>query len=252
MDAGVIAELAAALATVVATFAAIPQLHRVARVGDGRGVSVTSAVLGIGSEIAWLWYAGRAALWSAMPEAGILVVGNAVLAGALLWRGASVRRALPAGLAWIGALATITVVGGPTALGAVLGVTYAVQIAPAVWTAWRTASPSGVAAATWALIGLEGLLWGVYGLHHGDPAVLTFAATATVASAATLARKLTVTRGPRSELPCQHDQVLQRALAVAHVARQHRFAGEAVALEQGQAALVRRHHLDAELAEPER
>ncbi len=187
-----IAELAAALATLLATVASIPQLHRVGRAGDGRGVSVTSAMLGIGSEVAWLRYATQAELWSAVPEAGVMAMANTVLVIALLRRGASVRHALPAGLAWLGALATITVVGGPAALGAVLGVTYAVQIAPAVWTVWRTASPSGVVASTWVMIGLEGVLWGVYGLHHEDPAVLTFAVTATLAAVATLARKVQV------------------------------------------------------------
>jgi hypothetical protein len=198
VDERVIAELAAALATVIATVAAIPQLHRVARAGDGRGVSVTSAVLGIGSELAWVMYATQAGLWSALPEAGLMAAGNTILVIALLRRQASARRAVPAGLAWVGALATIAIVGGPTALGAVLGVTYAVQVAPAVWTVWRTSSPSGVVSSTWAMIGAEGVLWGAYGLHHEDPAVLTFAATATLASAATLTRKLHVVRRSRA------------------------------------------------------
>ena len=189
-----IAELAAALATVLATVAAIPQLHRVARAGDGRGVSVTSTMLGIGSELAWLSYASRAELWSALPEAALMTVANTVLAVALIRRGAAAGRALAAGLAWLGALATIATVGGHAALGAVLGVTYAVQVAPAVWTVWRTSSPSGVVASTWAMIGLEGLLWGAYGMHHEDPAVLIFAATATLAAAATLLRKVQVSR----------------------------------------------------------
>jgi uncharacterized protein with PQ loop repeat len=197
VDQGVIAELAAALATVLATVAAIPQLHRVARAGDGRGVSVTSAMLGIGSELAWLSYASRAELFSALPEAALMSIGNTVLAVALIRRGAAAGRALVAGLAWLGALATIATVGGHGALGAVLGVTYAVQVAPAVWTAWRTSSPSGVVASTWAMIGVEGLLWAAYGLHHEDPALLIFAVTATLAAVATLGRKVQVSR-PRS------------------------------------------------------
>ncbi len=110
-------------------------------------------------------------------------------------------------------------VGGHAALGAVLGLTYTVQIAPAVWTVWRTSAPSGVAVSTWALIGLEGVLWGAYGVHHEDPAVLTFAVTATLAAVATLARKVQVSRvAPGSELAGQHDEILQRAFAVADVA----------------------------------
>jgi hypothetical protein len=63
-----------------------------------------------------------------------------------------------------------------------------VQINPAVWTAWRTSRPTGVAAATWAMILVESLLWGVYGLAHHDPAVSMLAAIGAVAGVAMLLR----------------------------------------------------------------
>jgi hypothetical protein len=191
---GIWAELAALLATAIAVVAAFPQLRRVVRGGDGRGVSVASAVLGIGSEVAWLGYATEAQLWSAIPEAALMGLSNTILVVALVRRGASARRAWPAGMAWIGALAAMAVVGGSGGLAVALGVTYAVQVGPAVWTVWRTSSPSGVVGATWAMIGVEGLLWAAYGLHHGDPAVITFAVTAMLAATATLVRKATVRR----------------------------------------------------------
>ncbi len=186
-----IAELAALLATALASLAAFPQLHRVVRHGDGRGVSITDATLGIGSEAAWVGYATQAELWSALPEAVLMSVANVVLVVGLVRTGASSRRAVPAGLAWIGALAGVAVIGGPGALGLALGLTYAVQVGPAVWTVWRTSSPTGVVTSTWLLIGAEGLLWGAYGVHHHDPAVTTFAATATIAAVATVVRTAT-------------------------------------------------------------
>ena len=73
---------------------------------------------------------------------------------------------------------------------------YAVQVGPAIWTVWRTPSPTGVAAANWSLVGVEGALWCVYGLHHGDPAITSFGIIAMVAAAATLARKATTARAP--------------------------------------------------------
>ena len=97
---------------------------------------------------------------------------------------------------WLLAIAGAAAIGGVRLIGVVLAGAYLVQVAPAVWTVWTTASPSGVAASTWAMIGLEGVLWGVYGLHHADPAVLSFAAVATAAAAATLTRKLTATDRP--------------------------------------------------------
>ena len=79
MDDGTIAELAALLATALASLAAFPQVRRVVRHGDGRGVSITSATLGIGSEAAWVGYASQAGLWSALPEAVLMGVANTVL-----------------------------------------------------------------------------------------------------------------------------------------------------------------------------
>ena len=67
-------------------------------------------------------------------------------------------------------LALVAVLGGAGALGVALGAAYAVQVAPAVWTAWRTPSPSGVAGGDVGDDPRRVLLWGVYGLHHGDPA----------------------------------------------------------------------------------
>jgi hypothetical protein len=79
---------------------------------------------------------------------------------------------------------------------------YAVQVAPVIWTVWRTPSPSGVAAATWSLVGVEGALWCVYGVHHGDPAITSFGIIAMVAAVATLARKAVTARAtPRPDEP---------------------------------------------------
>ena len=86
--------------------------------------------------------------------------------------------------------------GGLASLAVLLAGAYAVQVAPAIWTVWRTPTPTGVAAATWSLIGVEGALWCVYGLHHGDPAVVSFGIIAMAAAAAMLARKATTARAP--------------------------------------------------------
>ncbi len=49
--------------------------------------------------------------------------------------------------------------------------------------------PSGLAAATWALVGVEAVLWGTYGLVHGDPATMGFGVLGSAATIAILARK---------------------------------------------------------------
>jgi hypothetical protein len=187
------AESGALAATVVAVVAAAPQLHRVIVRRDRCGVSVTSGVLGVGTEAAWFVYTVRGGLWSAVPEAVLMAAANVTLVVALVRRGADVRVAWRVGLAWAVVLGA-GVAGGTTVVAAMLAGAYAVQVAPAVWTVWMTPAPTGVAAATWGLVGLEGLLWAMYGIAHADPATTSFAMIAMLASTAMLSRKAIVAR----------------------------------------------------------
>lgn len=189
------AELAAALATILAVVGGLPQLHRVAVGRDGRGVSVGACAIGVANEALWIAYALHQGLWGAVPEAVLMVATNVGLvvwlrrAGAGGWRPAVGAAAL-----WFAVFVAVAVTFGAVAVGVLLGVAYAVQVAPAVWTAWRTHCPSGVAGATWAAMLVESVLWGVYGLHHGDPATSVLAITGLAASSALLLRKA-VTHG---------------------------------------------------------
>jgi hypothetical protein len=188
------AELAAILATVLAAVATLPQLRRVAA-GDGLGVSLSGAALGVVNESVWITYATSERLWSAVPEAGLMATTNLLLVVGLLRAGAAGRRrAAASAVLWAGTLAVVEAVGGTAALALVLGAAYAVQVAPAVWTAWRTVSPSGVAASTWALVLVESALWCLYGAHHGDPATTTLGIVGMVASSAIVGRKAVVRR----------------------------------------------------------
>ena len=80
----------------------------------------------------------------------------------------------------------------------------------AVWTAWTTECPTGDAAWTWAMVGAEGALWGVYGLGHGDRAVTWFAGVAMARQ-----RRCCCARSPsgRSASPQSSPQLPQRAVA---------------------------------------
>ena len=91
----------------------------------------------------WVAYAVHQGLWSAAPEAVLMTVSNGVLVVVAAARpaplGGGARRAPPArgrrrSPSWPCSAA-------PAAVGVVLGAAYGVQVAPAVWTAWRTASP---------------------------------------------------------------------------------------------------------------
>ncbi len=159
-------------------------------------MSLSGALLGVVNEVVWVAYAVHQGLWSAAPEAVLMTASNGVLVVWLRRGGAGWRRAARAAGAWAAALAVVAVLGGPAAVGVVLGAAYGVQVAPAVWTAWRTASPTGVAAATWAFVVVESLLWGAYGLHHADPATSVLAVVGALAGSAMLLRKLVTRHRP--------------------------------------------------------
>ncbi len=61
-------------------------------------VSVTTPSLGVATELAWVVYAVHEGLWSALPEAVLMVAANVVLA-VVLWRAGSAM--------WVAALAAL-------------------------------------------------------------------------------------------------------------------------------------------------
>ena len=91
---------AALVATVLALVGALPQLHRLVRTGDSNGVSLANATLGVGSELRWVAYTLQGSLWSAVPEAAIMAVTNALLAVALVHTGIAVVRPFIVSAAW--------------------------------------------------------------------------------------------------------------------------------------------------------
>ena len=188
-----VAETAALIATLLAACGALPQIVRIARTGDAAGVSLTAAALGVATELAWVVHGFHAGLWLVIPEAILMTATNAALALAVVRVGGLARVAILGGLCW-GVVLMLATVANPSVAAAALGGAYLVQVTPAVWTAWRTTVPSGVSAATWIVMAIEALLWGVYGVVVGDPACISFGVIGTVASIAITARVLGVGR----------------------------------------------------------
>lgn len=188
-----LAVLAALVATSMTVACAWPQLRGLRRTGDTAGVSLATAALSCAAETGWAVYLTGAALWSAVPEAVLTFAVSAALVRALLRAGVSWRRPALAATGWLAALLVARVSGGPAALGALLSVTYAVQLMPAVWTAWRCAAPTGIAATSWIVRLTQSVLWGAYGMVRGDRPLVALGLIGTTASAAVLAR-VAVTR----------------------------------------------------------
>lgn len=180
----------------------LPQLIRLWRTGDLRGISSTWPALGLSLNLWWSGYLVHARLPAMLPASVIVVVLYAtvvVLVGSIDGRERS-RMAVRAGLANV-ACAALLAWGGWTLLGLGLGTAYAVQLLPAVITAWRSESVAGVSAATWWIALAEAAIWGAFGATNHDGPTTFYGVTGAVAAAAMLERlrrEGSATRGKRS------------------------------------------------------
>jgi len=93
-------------------------------------------------------------------------------------------------LLWAGLLAATAALTPvlPALFPAVLGASALWYVTPAAVTAWRSADVSGIAAGTWLLLALDGLVAGAYGVVAGVPAYLVYCGVALVGAGIVLAR----------------------------------------------------------------
>ena len=127
-------------------------------------------------------------LWAAVLAPAVTFVSYAVILWALWRTGRDLRSSYVRGLALTVLLFVVGVTGGWGSLGVALGLSYGIQLAPSIWTAYRTADPSGVSPGTWWIGLVEAVLWGVFGFFHMDPGILTFSVVGITGSAIILVR----------------------------------------------------------------
>jgi uncharacterized protein with PQ loop repeat len=189
------------VAAVLAVPQFLPQLARLRRTGETAGVSWSWAALTSINNAAWLGYFALSGFWTALVPAVSATVLAGALAVMLARRGAGARRR-PAALAaaWAALLILAAGLSGRAGLGTVLTVAFLLQVTPSVWTAFRAADTTGVAAGTWLLIFGELLCWGVFGVHESDPRLIVLGATGVTASLLVLAR-VARPRRPRTPRP---------------------------------------------------
>lgn len=196
--AAMLATVALVAATVLAGLSLIPQIVKLIRTRDPAGVSATWPAVGLVINCGWSAYLVHQGLWPASISALLMVTFYAVVMWALRRAGTPLRHSLWRGVVWAAALVVITLTAGWFALGAVLGLSQFLQVAPALYTAYRTHRPTGIAPATWWIAGTEGTLWGYYGWFHADVPVMIFAATYVTTAALMLGRYHAVVRRPRA------------------------------------------------------
>ncbi|HEX6674448.1 MAG TPA: hypothetical protein VF486_05415 [Actinomycetes bacterium] len=177
----------------------LPQLLKLRATDDTAGVSWSWATLTSVNNAAWLAYFALSSYWTALVPACSATLLAGALATMLARRGQA--KARPAALigSWAALLIAGGVVAGRTGLGTLLTAAFILQVTPSLWTAYRTAHPTGVARGTWLLILGELSCWTSFGVHQSDPRLITLGVTGVTASALMLARiRRTSRHGPLS------------------------------------------------------
>lgn len=182
------------VATVLGSWMAFPQARRIARTRRVDGVSATWIGVSLVINAWWLAYGLVAGVWALVPVSIISLLLYGVMARFFVL---SVGRAAFAGLAFgmfgLGMVPLpFLLIGGWELAGIAVGLSYGVQLLPAVVASLRTSVLSGVSSTTWIIASVESALWLVYGLGVGDVA-LTLAGLVGVVMASVILVRLAVT-----------------------------------------------------------
>jgi uncharacterized protein with PQ loop repeat len=164
----------------------LPQIRKLLATGDTAGVSWAWATLTCVNNAAWFIYFALEHYWTALIPSSSATALSGTLA-VMLWRQPKARTAIPIA-AWAAMLVAAYLILGRTGLGALLTAAFAVQVAPSIWTAYRTERPTGISAGTWLLILGELCCWLTFGLYKSDPRLIILGLSGATASALMLAR----------------------------------------------------------------
>ena len=166
----------------------LPQLFKLGATQDTAGVSWSWAMLTSMNNAAWFLYFALASYWTALVPAASATLLAGTLATMLAWGGQV--KAWPAVLisSWVALLIAGFTLAGRSGLGTLLTTAFILQVTPSIWTAYRSAHPTGVARGTWLLILGELSCWTIFGVHQPDPRLITLGVTGVTASVLMLAR----------------------------------------------------------------
>ena len=166
----------------------LPQVFKLQATDDTAGLSWLWAALTALNNAAWFGYFFLARYWTALVASFAVTLLAGTLTVTLTRRGASGLRQRSLIACWAATLAVSYCVAGRDGLGTLLAAGFAVQVAPSLWTAYRTAQPTGTSAGTWTLILGELACFLVYGLHKADPRLTALGVTGVISSLLMLAR----------------------------------------------------------------
>ncbi|HTW97749.1 MAG TPA: hypothetical protein VMD59_03170 [Acidimicrobiales bacterium] len=130
-----------------------------------------------------------------LPACSVCVFAG-VLAAMLAHYERPARRAVALVTVWVGLVLATYPLFGRVGLGTLLTAAFAVQVAPSIWSAYRTSDPSAISSGTWLLILAELACWAFYGAARSDPRLLALGITGVAASLSILGRAAMTWRSP--------------------------------------------------------
>lgn len=176
--------------TLLAAAYTVPQFRKLRGMTTAAGVSIAALANSTISGIAWTVFGVlEHELWVALPA--LVAVPATVGALVIAWLRGGSRDRLWLPVAW---LVVVSAAGlsafwvGPVVATVVLGCSVALLVTPAAMTAWRSHDVSAIAASAWALLIVDALLAGAYGVLADIDANLIYATVATIGSLAILLR----------------------------------------------------------------
>lgn len=187
-------DLLVIVATILGSWMAFPQARRIARTRRVDGVSGVWIGVSLAINGWWLTYGLVVGVWALVPVS----VASLALYSVIAWFfiGSVGRGALPGfalGVLGLGMVPLpFLLIGGWDLAGVAVGLSYGVQLLPAVIASLRTRALSGVSPTTWIIAFVESALWLVYGLGVDDTA-LTLAGVVGVAMASVILTRLAFT-----------------------------------------------------------
>ena len=174
----------------------VPQVLKFRATRDTAGVSWAWATLTCLNNAAWIAYFALEHYWTALvPSSSATALAGTLAILLCVKDRPGLRPSVPIAV-WAAMLVAAYLILGRTGLGALLTAAFVVQVAPSIWTSYRTERPTGLSAGTWLLILGELSCWLTFGLYKSDPRLITLGLTGVTASALMLAR---IRRASRQE-----------------------------------------------------
>ena len=168
---------------------------------DAAGVSWSWATLTSLNNAAWIAYFALEHYWTALiPSSSAATLAGTLAVLLSIRRQARLRPSILIGT-WATMLVAACLILGRAGLGALLTAAFVVQVAPSLWTAYRTERPTGISAGTWLLILGELSCWLTFGLYKSDPRLITLGLTGVTASMLMLGRIYRTSRRERPAAP---------------------------------------------------